>query len=159
MGDASRAIVAVLVSGAGPAEPNSMGVLGARPGGGRRRVVVAEDDASMRELLVEALARDGYDVVEAKDGAQLLLGLEEICLRGPEAVIPDLIVSDIRMPGHTGLELLQAMRDADIHLPVVLITAFSDGATRERAERAGAVLLDKPLDLDDLRKVVRGMMP
>jgi len=136
-----------------------MGVLAERPGGSRRRVVVAEDDADMRELLVVALRRDGYEVAEAKDGSQLLLWLEEICLRGPEAVTPDLIVSDIRMPGHSGLELLAAMREADIGLPVVLITAFSDAATRERATRAGAVLLDKPLDLDDLRRVVRGMMP
>lgn len=125
----------------------------------RRRVVIAEDDAEMRALLVVGLEREGYEVLEARDGVQLLLCLEQICMRAPGAPIPDLIVSDIRMPGHTGLELLQAMRDADIRLPVVLITAFSDGATRERAERAGAVLIDKPLDLDDLRRVVREMMP
>ncbi|MFO0585955.1 MAG: response regulator [Polyangiaceae bacterium] len=122
----------------------------------KRKIVVAEDDTEMRALLSEMMRRDGYEVREVKDGRELLLVLEDVCLRG---IAPDLIVSDIRMPGYTGLELLWAMREADIVLPVILITAFSDRKVRDRARRGGAILVDKPLDFDDLRRIVRKMVP
>lgn len=131
-----------------------MGQLATSPGG-KRKIVVAEDDAEMRSLLAELMRRDGYEVHEAKDGRELLLVLEAVCIHG---VLPDLIVSDIRMPGYTGLELLWAMREAEIALPVILITAFSDRKVREGAQRSGAILVDKPLDFDDLRRLVRGIV-
>ena len=123
--------------------------------GDKRKIVIAEDDAEMRALLAELMRRDGYDVHEAKDGRELLLVLESVCIHG---IGPDLIVSDIRMPGYTGLELLWAMREAEIALPVILITAFSDRKVRDKARRSGAILVDKPLDFDDLRRLVRGLV-
>lgn len=128
----------------------------ATPNQGRRRIVVAEDDTEMRTLLCEMMRRDGFEVREARDGGELLLVLEDVCMRG---VSPDLIVSDIRMPGCNGLDLLWAMREADILLPVILITAFSDRQVRDRARRGGALLVDKPLDFDDLRRIVREVLP
>jgi CheY-like chemotaxis protein len=67
----------------------------------------------------------------------------------------DLIVSDICMPGMTGLEVLARVRASSIHLPVVLITAFGDEQTRNRAAAlGGTVLFSKPFDMDDLRTAV-----
>lgn len=125
---------------------------------GVRRVLLAEDDPEMRALLCLAMRRDGYEVIEATDGAQLLVYLESLAMSLPGQPAPDIIVSDIHMPGYSGLDLLSAMREANLELPVILITAFSDKATRGQAERFAAILLDKPLDIDDLRRVVRSII-
>jgi len=73
---------------------------------------------------------------------------------------PDAIVSDIRMPGGTALEILEAVRSYDWALPVVLLTAFGDRETHAEARRPRrAALLDKPFDLDELRLVVTTLVP
>jgi len=74
-------------------------------------------------------------------------------LRPPEAR-PDLIVSDVRMPGWSGLDLLRFLRHRRSAIPVVLITAFGDRDTHERAARLGAAVLDKPFALADLRRAI-----
>jgi two-component system, response regulator, stage 0 sporulation protein F len=115
------------------------------------RVVVGEDDAEMRRLVVQALRRDGYDVGEAGDGTTLLALLHDRAARGEHI---DLVISDIRMPGCTGLQVLERLRSANDRVPVILMTAFGDEDTRIEAERRGAVLFDKPFLLDDLRRAV-----
>lgn len=118
------------------------------------RILVAEDDAEMRRLVVETLRKDGYDVAEAPDGGRLLVTLaREYGKPGTEAST-DLVVSDIRMPVCTGMQILEQLRAARWRVPVILMTAFGDAATRERATSLGAVLFDKPFDLDDLRTAV-----
>ena len=73
---------------------------------------------------------------------------------GPDAVA--LIVTDNRMPGCTGLELLTALRAAHWETPVILITAFGSAATHRHAAALGATaVLDKPFPLDQLRALVR----
>jgi DNA-binding NtrC family response regulator len=67
---------------------------------------------------------------------------------GREAV--SIIVSDIRMPGLDGLGLLTALRCASWTTPVILMTAFGSSETHEEAARLGAVVLDKPFDLERL---------
>lgn len=124
----------------------------------RPRIVLAEDDAEMRSLLSAVMRRDGYEVVEAPDGVQLLLYLEAMSMRGDAMPRPDLLVSDIRMPGYSGLQLVAAMREAEMDLPVILVTAFSDASTRDAAHELDAMLLDKPIDIDDLRRFVRIMV-
>jgi CheY-like chemotaxis protein len=123
-----------------------MGVEAASP---RRRVLLVEDDPEMRELMALALQGDGYEVREAADGLEALrlLGAE-----GNPGI--DLVVSDIRMPGCSGLEMLQRLRGRPSQVPVVLVTAFGDRETHARARRLGAALLDKPFELDDLRELV-----
>lgn len=123
-----------------------MGVEAASP---RRRVLLVEDDPEMRELMALALRGDGYEVREAADGLEALrlLGAEE----NPGF---DLVVSDVRMPGCSGLEMLQRLRGRPSQIPVVLVTAFGDRETHARARRLGAALLDKPFELNDLRELV-----
>ncbi len=70
------------------------------------------------------------------------------------AELVDLLVSDIRMPICTGLQILEQLRAVHCPLPVVLMTAFGGEATRRHARRLGAVLLDKPFRVEDLRAVV-----
>jgi two-component system OmpR family response regulator len=119
-------------------------------------VLVAEDDADMRRLVVEVLVADGCVVEQVPDGGRLLVELSQQIPRDLEAI--DLIVSDIRMPVTSGLEILEALRAAHCWTPVILMTAFGDDATRAHAEMLGALLFDKPFDLDDLRTAVMNLL-
>ncbi|WP_437753824.1 response regulator [Sorangium sp. So ce1389] len=122
------------------------------------RVLLAEDDRELRRLLATALRRDGYEVLEARDGNHLLELMGE-SLVSSGGTPPDLVVSDVRMPGRSGMELLAGLRREDWSTPVVLITAFGDPETHAEAYRLGAdAVLDKPLDVDDLRIVVQTLI-
>jgi CheY-like chemotaxis protein len=123
-----------------------------------KRVMVAEDDPEMRRLVADAIRKDGYEVVEVPDGGRLLVRVTDECFREKMHTI-DLIVSDVRMPICSGLEIVRAIRDAGWTVPVILMTAFGDDETRDRAAQLNAVLFDKPFDLDDLRTAVLGLVP
>lgn len=130
-----------------------------KPDGIRGSIVIAEDDAEMRRLLVGAFRRHGYGVIEMRDGVQLAEFLADLVLGEPWAVSPDAIVSDIRMPGFSGLDVLHELSLARWAPPVILITAFGDAAVRDEAKRLGAAaLVEKPLDLDDLRETVESLI-
>jgi DNA-binding response OmpR family regulator len=118
------------------------------------RVAVAEDDADMRALVADALRRDGYRVVELADGADLQ---SEVIGAASDGSV-DLIVTDIRMPLVSGLEILRGLRESRSTIPVVLMTAFGDESTRREAVHLGAVVFSKPFKLDDLRRVVRALL-
>jgi DNA-binding response OmpR family regulator len=68
---------------------------------------------------------------------------------------PDLIISDLMMPGYTGIEILSAIRQADFDTPVILITAYGDRAAHERAFELGAAMIDKPFGVNVLLDTVR----
>src|SRR3954470_15011744 len=119
------------------------------------RIFVAEDDPEMLRLIVEALRGDGHDVEHASDGGRLLV---ELARARPEERAIDLVVSDIRMPTCTGMQILEALRAAHRKVPVILMTAFGDDDTRNRAERLGAVLFDKPFAVGDLRAAVATLL-
>jgi CheY-like chemotaxis protein len=102
------------------------------------RVLVAEDDPEMRRLVVEALRKDGHDVLEAADGGRLLVRLAEAFDRDPELNDLDVVVSDMRMPVCSGLDLFERLAEARWNVPFILMTAFGDDDTRRRAERIAA---------------------
>lgn len=117
---------------------------------------MAEDDADLRQLIASVLRADGHQVVEASSGTQLVdVVLKHAIYAEASAKLADVIISDIRMPGCSGLQVL-----ADIHgrtwaPPVVLMTAFCDSLTHQEAKRLGAsALMEKPLDLNNLRSIV-----
>ena len=118
------------------------------------RVLVAEDDHEMRRLVVEALRKDGHEVTEAADGGRLLVRLAELFDRDYFLAGVDVIVSDVRMPICSGLELVERLFEARWRVPCILMTAFGDDDIRRRASAVGALLLDKPLSLDELREAV-----
>lgn len=110
----------------------------------------------MLKLIVESLREDGNDVQEAHDGGRLLVELTHGPRCNYESV--DLIVSDIRMPVCSGLQIVEALRAAHCGVPIVLMTAFGDDQTRAHAESLGAILFDKPFALDDLRTAVLALL-
>lgn len=111
-------------------------------------ILVVEDDGDMRRLIARGLRRSGFAALEA-DGADEAADWLDLD-GGAGARRFDLVVSDVRMPGPSGLELLARIRAADPGLPVILITAFGSDETHRAAHRLGAVVLDKPFAIDHL---------
>jgi DNA-binding response OmpR family regulator len=123
------------------------------------RILLAEDDKEMRSLMALMLRKEGYRVAECPDGLSLLDSLSFFFLPGEEHENYDLIISDIRMPGVTGMEMLMGASELDNFPPIILITAFGDKETHMQAERLGAAaLFDKPFDMDEMLKKVREIL-
>jgi DNA-binding response OmpR family regulator len=118
------------------------------------RVLLAEDDFELRELLACLLRADGHEVIEACDGNELWSLLSGESGRADAKMPFSLVVSDVRMPGLTAFDVLTSLQRV-ITVPVILITAFGDQTTHLRALRLGASrVLDKPFDCDELRDAV-----
>jgi DNA-binding response OmpR family regulator len=125
--------------------------------------MLAEDDPDIRGLVARALRAEGYGVLEFEDGTALADGIASALLFGSltgglDGV--DLLISDVRMPGRTGLDVLLWLRQSGIAVSVILMTAFPDPATRAEAARLRATrLLPKPFQLDVLLEEVRALSP
>jgi CheY-like chemotaxis protein len=116
-------------------------------------VFLADDDDDLRGVLATALVDDGYDVVQARDGAELLE------LLGAATSVPwrrpDVIVTDLMMPLYSGLGVLAALKQSEWHVPVIVITARADPRTTADALRLGAsAVLRKPFSVTDLRAAI-----
>src|SRR5437899_3206657 len=112
------------------------------------RILIVDDDASQRSLLNSFLSGQGFETVLAPSGEQALelLKSEEV----------NMMISDVRMPGISGLETLRRARKERATLPILLVTAYSDIREAVGAMRDGAVnYLSKPIDLDELLASVR----
>ncbi len=119
----------------------------------RARVLLVEDDEAMRTVLVRALVKAGFEVAEAGTGSEALERLAQASVLPGEL---DLIISDMRLPGFDGLNLLATARALAVSLPVIMMTGFGTVATHEAASRLGAVAtLDKPFALEELITVAR----
>jgi DNA-binding response OmpR family regulator len=120
-------------------------------------VIVADDDDELRDHIADALRTDGYKVVEARDGEEVL-GLVADSV-SDTATRPDVVVVDVRMPKLSGLGVLEEIRRT-CRLPVVVITGFSPDSVEIVARRLGAMaVLRKPFDMDDLRTAVVNARP
>jgi len=116
-----------------------------------KRVLVVDDDATVRVALRDALTSAGFDVTLAAGGREALAFLAH--------AHPDVVLCDVRMPHMSGLELLCLVRERSADVAVVLMTAFDDMPTVVEAMRHGAVeFLVKPLDLDDLEKTLNRVL-
>ncbi len=120
-----------------------------------RRLLLAEDDEELRELFCQALRSVDYAVLSAGSGSAMLRMFSAVSKGDLPA--PDVIVMDVRMPEHSGLALLRALRLAEWRLPVLLVTGHPDEQIVERAGAygvgAGAVLA-KPVSAATLRQAV-----
>ncbi|HEX2878432.1 MAG TPA: response regulator [Polyangiaceae bacterium] len=115
------------------------------------RILLAEDDAHMRRLLARALRRSGFEVVQARNGSELLDKIVALVLRPPDGESVDLVITDVRMPIATGLDALAVLRQSDWFTPVIVLTAFGDPATHDEAYMLGSsVVFDKPFDINAL---------
>jgi CheY-like chemotaxis protein len=117
------------------------------------RVFLAEDDDDMRALIRVALERDGCQVFEARDGAELIDLLGAAAER-PDAQ-PDVVVTDVQMPNFSGLGVLRVLRQAHWAVPIILITVDPNDAVKSDAKQWHAsAVFKKPFELDDLRTAV-----
>jgi CheY-like chemotaxis protein len=119
-------------------------------------LVIADDDADMRSLVRAALAGEFPDAIELASGRDLfwhLLRASFASIRAPAR--PLLVVADVRMPGYTGLEVLDAWQNDDRDVPFVVITSFPDESVRARVAELGATLVPKPFTRAALRDAVR----
>jgi DNA-binding response OmpR family regulator len=110
------------------------------------RVLLAEDDAELRNALIELLGRAGFVVEAVSSGIGLVTRIGDALLQGESSPV-DAIVTDVRMPGCSGLSVAEGLRANGWPTPIVVISAFGDDDMRGRVERMGnAWLLEKPFD-------------
>ena len=110
-------------------------------------------------MLATALRRDGYAVVECANGDDALDWLGPGVLEGDLEQLPAAIISDIRMPYFTGLDILAGVNCGRERIPVILITAFPDEESTALASRLGArCVLAKPFPLEDMRRALRSAL-
>jgi len=111
------------------------------------KVLLVDDTRTLLSLIQVYLMGWQIEFHEAKDGLEGLAKAKE--------VMPDLVVTDVRMPGMDGFELCAAIRGdpALHHLPVVLLTSLNDDTSRKKGKLVGAsAFLTKPVAVDELRK-------
>ena len=95
------------------------------------RIVIADDDADIRELVVFKLRHDGHEVIPVGDGAAAV----EAC----SSQDPDLVILDVMMPGMSGLDAARAIRDESLaSLPIIMLTARAQESDIEQGFEAGA---------------------
>jgi FixJ family two-component response regulator len=112
-------------------------------------IAVIDDDESFRAALVESLCSLEYETSGYASAEDYLRGIAD----GPF----DCVVTDIHMPGMSGLDLMKRLAAQGSTIPVVLITARSDSSLEAKAAVAGAVcLLRKPFEINDLIKCIEG---
>ena len=122
------------------------------------RVLVAEDDPSLRSLISDVLSLDGYAVTEAATAAEMEAAVQASSEPGVLSEPFAVVVTDIRMPGKSGLDALSALRHLGTKSRFVVITAFPEDATERRIRELRAFLLAKPFTLMDLRSLVRALL-
>jgi len=113
----------------------------------KARILIVDDERSMQEFLEILLRREGYDVTCAADVDGALLALESDDF--------DVVISDLQMPGKTGLDLLHALRETSPETVAIVMTAFASTETAIAAMKEGAYdYLTKPFQVDEIRLVL-----
>jgi signal transduction histidine kinase len=117
----------------------------------RARILVVEDEAAVREMLVDVLTGQGHDVVTCKDGRSALSQVEGSPF--------DLALVDLSMPGLSGWEVAKGLRAAQPQVPIALVTGWGDQIDFGEARDCGIdYLMAKPFDVDDMTRLVAGAL-
>jgi len=115
------------------------------------RIMIIEDDEEMRSLLKDFLEEEGLETDSVNNGADALGKLSKDHF--------DLVLTDIRMPGLTGLDILPRIRRLKPKTPIIVMTAYgSDDVRRRSLERGATAYLEKPILLTQLRTLIREMV-
>jgi DNA-binding response OmpR family regulator len=118
---------------------------------GNKRILVIEDDREMRSLLKDFIEDEGYAVDSVEDGSEAFRKLARETF--------DLMITDIRMPGLSGLEILPGLKKLLPQAPIIVITAFgSEEVYRRVLERGANAYLEKPIHLEELRILIQKMI-
>ena len=117
------------------------------------RILLADDDAAMRDLVRRALEADGHSVHVTQDGSEALE-----CVEGAGAQKFDVLVTDVEMPLLDGVALAQrALKQPNVR--VLLMSGFAEQLERARTLKSGQVaVLSKPFSLEDMRSAVRKLL-
>ncbi len=117
----------------------------------KKRILVVDDDESLRWVTQAQLQQSGYNVAAAENGASALGQIR--------TASPDLVITDLKMPGMSGLDLLKEIRADHPEIIVIMVTAFGTVETAVEAMKAGAYdYITKPVNMDELRLIVnRGL--
>ncbi len=111
------------------------------------KILVVDDEIKMRRVLQMILQKEGYEIVTSKDGREALQKVEEENF--------DLVLTDMKMPGLSGIDLLKKIRESDEEIPVIMITAYGTVETAVKAMKEGAYdYLLKPFEKDEMKIIV-----
>jgi two-component system, OmpR family, response regulator len=118
----------------------------------KKTILVMDDDLALQTVLEIALRDAGYDVILANDGQE---GIEKLT-----TLNPDLVISDIMMPQMDGVETFQRIKEQlqDNGIPIFIMTALSRKPWFADLEAEGAVIIQKPFEIDELLRLVRDML-
>ncbi len=109
------------------------------------KILVADDEQNLRRVLVALLRRDGHEVVQAASGLEAIERLTDV----------DVVITDLRMPGADGMEVLRTASKNYPHVPVIMITAYGSVGQAVEAIKAGAFdYIEKPFEQDSIRSIV-----
>ena len=115
------------------------------------QILIVDDDPGQRSLLESFLQQQGYLTLTAASGSEALEVLD--------SQVVSMMISDVRMPGMSGLEALAKMQEKNVNLPVLMVTAFPDIRDAVSAVQSGAVnYLEKPIDLNELLRNVQNAL-
>ncbi|MBK8258722.1 MAG: sigma-54-dependent Fis family transcriptional regulator [Polyangiaceae bacterium] len=114
----------------------------------KKQILVVDDEANLRRVLSAQLARDGYDVHEAGDGEEAIAFLKEHHI--------DLVITDLKMPKASGMDVLRAALRDDPSRPVIMLTAFATIENAVEALKTGAFdFITKPFDQNEVRQILK----
>ncbi len=118
----------------------------------KSRILIVDDESCIRKVLKQILKKEGYKVFEAKDGISAYEKLKQGNY--------DLCFLDIQMPGQTGLEILNKIKqEKEINTKFIIITGNVDELTQTMAQESGAdFYLKKPFELSDIKKAVKKVL-
>src|SRR5438552_11857007 len=109
------------------------------------KILVADDEQNLRRVLVALLRREGHDVVQAASGVEAIDRLADV----------DVVITDLRMPGADGMEVLRTASKHHPQVPVIMITAYGSVGQAVEAIKAGAFdYIEKPFEADSIRIIV-----
>jgi two-component system, NtrC family, response regulator PilR len=115
------------------------------------RILIVDDEQSMRELLSLLLRKEGYEVVTAENGVN--------ALKAVQREIFDLVITDLKMPQFDGMALLKSVKDVSPDTIVIIITAFGTTEGAERARNLGAYdYIGKPFNNDEIKLVIHNAL-
>ena len=114
----------------------------------QKHLCILDDDKSIRWVLEKAFQKENFKVSSFEDAESILKNFEKIK--------PDIILSDVRMPGISGIDLVERLKREYPHIPIIIMTAFSDLETTVSSLQKGAYeYLTKPFDIDNVISIVK----
>jgi two-component system response regulator PilR (NtrC family) len=112
------------------------------------KILVVDDEQSMRDFLAIMLKKDGHDVVTAENGSDALKAIQ--------AEIFDLVITDVKMPGVDGIGVLKTVKEISVDTVVLMVTAFATAETAVEAMKLGAYdYITKPFKVDEIKLIIR----